>query len=103
MENKYSEIIKHIPNLEDHGHLYMYYGVPYSKECYVYGDDLCRSIASCLEYEFKWHEVITDNKIRLEDVFDVDVESQSFAKIAMNLYGINICDNFVGILIKAVK
>jgi hypothetical protein len=39
MKSKYSEIIKHIPSLEDHCHLYMYYGIPYSEECYVYGDD----------------------------------------------------------------
>jgi len=25
MKSKYSEILKHIPDLEDHGELYMYY------------------------------------------------------------------------------
>lgn len=39
MKNKYLEIVKYIPSLEDHGHLYMYYGIPYSEECHVYGDD----------------------------------------------------------------
>ena len=39
MKNKYSEIVKHILNLEDRGHMYMYYGFPYSEECNGYGDD----------------------------------------------------------------
>jgi len=32
-------LIRHIPLLEDHGSLYMYYGVPYSEECVVHGED----------------------------------------------------------------
>jgi hypothetical protein len=36
MKSKYSEIVKHIPSLEDHGHLYMYYGIPYSEESLGY-------------------------------------------------------------------
>ena len=30
MEGKYTGITGHIPSLEDHGHLYMYYGLPHS-------------------------------------------------------------------------
>ncbi|MBV1758512.1 MAG: hypothetical protein KMY55_11810 [Dethiosulfatibacter sp.] len=51
MKSKYSEIVKHIPNLENHGHLYMYYGIPYSEECYAYGDD----------------KEVNNNQISLED------------------------------------
>jgi len=38
MKSKYSEIVKHIPSLEDHGFLYMYYGIFCSEECDIYGD-----------------------------------------------------------------
>lgn len=100
MNSKYSEIVKHIPSLEDHGHLYMYYGSPYSEECIVYGDeldgdklilsyecdDLCTEIADKFQY-CDWLDIFDDNHIELEKVFDVDVEKQDFEVIsALLLY-----------------
>lgn len=96
MESEYSGIVKHIPNLEDHGHLYMYYGIPYSEEYYVYDDeqdgnklvvsyecyDLCSTIADAFQYEYEWLDVLHENQIKLEKVFDVDVETQDFDIIA---------------------
>ena len=97
MKNKYNEIVKHIPSLEDHGHLYMYYGVPYSDEYLVYGsedeegnklvvsyecDDLCRAIADEFQDDYKWLDILKNSQIRLEDVFDVEVEKQDFDVIA---------------------
>lgn len=95
MESKYSEILKHIPSLEDHGHLYMYYGIPYSEECDVYGydeeddnlivsyecHDLCMTIADKFQDDYKWLDILINNKIMLEKVFDVDVENQDFEVI----------------------
>jgi len=91
MKNKYSEIVKHIPSLEDHGHLYMYYGTPYSEECDVYGDDegvnliisyecddLCRTIADEFQYDYEWLNILHNNQISLEKIFDIDVEKQDF-------------------------
>jgi hypothetical protein len=92
MRNKYHNMVKHIPSLEDHGQLYMYYGTPYSDECYVYGDDedenlivsyechkLCTAIADAFQYEYNWLDILEEKQIRLEDVFDVDVETQDIA------------------------
>jgi hypothetical protein len=96
MKSDYNDLIRHIPLLEDHGNLYMYYGVPYSEECVVYGEDeedsnlilsyecedLCNAIAEKFQYEFKWHDVLRSRKISLEKVFDIDVEAQDFDVIA---------------------
>ena len=126
MKSKYSGIVKHIPSLEDHGHLYMYYGIPYSEECYVYGDeeegnnlivsyecdDLCRAIADKFQYEYKWLNVLHKNQIKLEKVFDVDVDTQDFDVIAsLLLYLVDsliLEDKFIdalnnGYLIRLVK
>ncbi|MGI6424708.1 MAG: hypothetical protein ACOX2A_05655 [Tepidanaerobacteraceae bacterium] len=126
MKSKYSEILKHIPSLEDHGHLYMYYGIPYSEECYVYGDDnegknlivsyecddLCRAIADAFQYDYEWLDILSNNQIELEKVFDVDVESQAFDVIAsLLLYlvvSITFEDKFIdalnnGFLIRLLK
>ena len=96
MINKYSEIVKHISSLEDHGHQYMYYGIPYAEECYEYGDeedgkkiivsyecdDLCRSIADEFQYDYKWIDVLHNNQIDLEKIFDIDVGTQNLDVIA---------------------
>lgn len=97
MEGKYSEIVKHIPSLEDHGHLYMYYGVPYSEEYNIYGDtdeegnnlvesyesyDLCVAIADEFQFDYEWLDVLANNKIKLEEIFDIDVEKQNLEVIA---------------------
>ncbi|HZK61224.1 MAG TPA: hypothetical protein VFC41_04055 [Anaerovoracaceae bacterium] len=126
MKSKYSEIIKHIPSLEDHGHLYMYYGIPYSEKCYVYGDDdegnnlivsyecddLCRIIADEFQYDYEWLDILHDNQIKLEKIFDVDVETQDFKIIvSLLLYlveSITFEDKFIdalnnGYLIQLVK
>ena len=125
MKNKYSEIVKHIPSLEDHGHLYMYYGIPYSEECYVYGDtkegnnlivsyecdDLCRNIADKFD-DYEWLDILDNNQIEIEKIFDVDVETQSFDVIAsLLLYlveSITFEDKFIdalnnGYLIRLIK
>jgi hypothetical protein len=93
MKNEYADILRHIPLLEDHGHLYMYYGVPYCDECDVYDDtdengdnlilsyecdELCETIAEKFEGEYGWLDILHDNHIMLEEVFDVDVEKQDF-------------------------
>ncbi|MBK5263360.1 MAG: hypothetical protein JJE17_12460 [Peptostreptococcaceae bacterium] len=126
MKSKYSEIIKHIPSLEDHGYLYMYYGIPYSEKCYVYGDDdegnnlivsyecddLCRIIADEFQYDYEWLDILHDNQIKLEKIFDVDVETQDFKIIvSLLLYlveSITFEDKFIdalnnGYLIQLVK
>lgn len=102
MKSKYSEIIKHIPNLEDHGHLYLYYGDPYSEECLVYededeagnklilsyeGDDLCWAIADEFEDEYEFLDILDENKIMLEEIFDINVEKQNFeVTVSLLLY-----------------
>lgn len=96
MKNQYSEIVKHISSLEDHGSLYMYYGFPHSEECDVYGDneegenlivsyecdDLCRAIAEEFQYEYEWQDILQNRHIKLEKVFDIDVEKQDLDVIA---------------------
>jgi len=95
MKGNYREIVKHIPSLEDHGHLYMYYGIPYAKECYLFGneddhnliesyecDDLCSHIANEFQDEYKWIDVLDDNQIKLEEIFEVDVETQDIHVIS---------------------
>jgi hypothetical protein len=126
MKSKYSKIVKHIPSLEDHGHLYMYYGIPYCEECDVYGDDeegenlivsyecddLCRAIADEFQYDYEWLDILHNNQIKLEKVFDVDVETQDFDVIAsLLLYlvvSITFEDKFIdalnnGYLIRLIK
>ena len=126
MKNKYSEIVKHIPALEDHGHLYMYYGFPHSEECYVYGeyeegkklivsyecDDLCRTLADEFQYDYEWLDILQNKQIKLEKIFDVDVEKQDFDVIAsLLLYlveSITFEDKFIdalnnGYLIRLIK
>lgn len=125
MKSKYSKIVKHITNLEDHGHLYMYYGISYSEDCYVYGDekdknlivsyecdDLCTSIANEFQYDYEWLDILHNNQIKLEKIFDVDVEMQDTAVIiSLLLYlvgSITFEDKFIdalnnGYLIRLVK
>jgi len=101
MENKYNEIVKHIPNLENHGHLYMYYGTPHSDECNIYGDygeygclivsqecdSLCRAIADKFEYDYQWFDILDEHEIVLEKIFDIDIEKQDIdVVIALLLY-----------------
>jgi len=126
MKNRYEEIIKHIPSLDDHGNLYMYYGAPYSEDCFVYGEDgeggnlilsdecdaLCRAIAEEFEREYKWLDIFDDNKIRIEKIFDVDVEVQNLDVIASILLylveSLILEDRFIdalnnGFLLKVIK
>ena len=126
MKSKYSKIVKHIPSLEDHGHLYMYYGIPYCEECDVYGDDeegenlivsyecddLCRAIADEFQYDYEWLNILHNKQIKLEKVFDVDVETQDFDVIAsLLLYlvvSVTFEDKFIdalnnGYLIRLIK
>lgn len=126
MKSKYSKIVKHIPCLEDHGHLYMYYGISYSEECDVYGDDeegknlivsyecddLCRTIADEFQNDYKWLDILHNNQIELEKIFDVNVETQDFDVIvSLLLYlveSITFEDKFIdalnnGYLIRLVK
>jgi|GEM_PF-1825598 hypothetical protein len=126
MKSINNEIVKHIPSLEDHGRLYMYYGIPYSEECYVYGheedgenlivsyecDDLCRTIAEEFEYDYEWLDILQNNQIMLEKIFDVDVETQDFDVIvSLLLYlveSVTFEDKFIdalnnGYLIRLIK
>lgn len=116
MEIEYSEIVKHIPNLEEHGHLYMYYGFSYSEECDVYGNDvegnnlivsyechdLCMSIANKFQDDYKWIDILDNNQIELENIFHVDIETQDFDVIAcLLLYlveSITLEDKFIDAL-----
>ena len=95
MQSKYYEITKHIPSIEDHGQLYIYYGTPHSYEYNIYGDsdddnlvesyecaDLCESIVDVFQHEYKWLDFLQYNGINLEDVFDVDVENEELDIIA---------------------
>ena len=104
----------------------MYYGIPYSQECYIYDDekegnnlivsyecdDLCMAIADKFQYDYKWLDILHNNQIRLEKVFDVDVETQDFAIIvSLLLYlvgSVTYEDKFIdalnnGYLIRLVK
>lgn len=125
MKKNYIEIVKHISSLEDHGHLYMYYGMPYSEECDVYGhdeegknlivsyecDELCRAIAEEFE-DYEWLDILHSNQIILEKIFDFDVETQDFEVIACILLylvmSITFEDKFIdalnnGYLIRLLK
>lgn len=97
MQGKYNEILRHIPLLEDHGHLYMYYGDPYNDDCLVYDDDkdgknlilskecdaLCWAVVDAFEVDYKkWLEHLDNHEITLDGVFEVDVEKQGFDVIA---------------------
>lgn len=95
MQSKYYEITKHIPSIEDHGQLYIYYGMPHSYEYNIYGDsdddnlaesyecaDLCKSIVDAFQHEYEWLDLLQYNGIKLEDVFDVDVENEELDIIA---------------------
>ena len=116
MENNYKEIIKHIPSLEDHGHRYMYYGVPCSEECDIYGDeednnlivsyecnDLCEHIAEAFQYDYKWHDILQSNQIMLEDVFKVEVETQNIHVIASLLLYLVVSITFEDKFINALN
>ena len=116
MKNSYKEIIKHLPSLEDHGHLYMYYGIPYSEECYIYGDeednnlivsyecdDLCEHIAEAFQDDYKWHDVLQSNRIKLEEIFDVEVETQDIHVIASLLLYLVVSITFEDKFIDALK
>lgn len=66
----------------------MYYGLPYSDECIEYTDstdagnlivsyecnDLCRSIAEEFEQKYKWHDILSDNQIKVDSVFELNVK-----------------------------
>jgi len=96
MNKKYDNLLIHIPLLEDHGHLYMYYGVRYSDECIVYGDedegdnlvqsyechDLLTDIVAHFEETYEWLDILEAHGIALEDIFSVDVETQDLDVIA---------------------
>jgi hypothetical protein len=101
MRNKYREIVKHIPNLKDHGHLYMYYGTPYSDECHIYGDyedesflivshecdSLCMAIADKFGYDYEWLDILDEHEIVFEKIFDINIEKQDLdVVIALLLY-----------------
>jgi hypothetical protein len=101
MRNKYREIVKHIPNLKDHGHLYMYYGTPYSDECDIYEDynedgylivsqecdSLCRAIADKFGYDCEWLDILDEHEIVFEKIFDINIEKQNIdVVIALLLY-----------------
>jgi hypothetical protein len=101
MSHKYSEIVKHIPNLKDHGHLYMYYGTPYSDECDIYEDNnedgylivshecdsLCRAIADKFGYDYEWLDILDEHEIVFEKIFDINIEKQDIdVIIALLLY-----------------
>lgn len=116
MNTKYKEIIKHIPSLEDHGHQYMYYGVPHSEDCYIYGDeednnlilsyecdDLCEQIANAFQDDYKWHDVLQNNQIELEKVFDVNVEKQEIDVIASLLLYLVVSITFEDKFIEALN
>jgi hypothetical protein len=117
MKKKYESMTRHIPILEDHGHLYMYYGLPYSKECRVYGDqnedghlvvsyeceDLLDSIAAAFEEDCKWLDILEEHRIKLDDVFDVDVESQDLDVIAALLIYMVVSVTYEDKLIDAVN
>jgi hypothetical protein len=94
----------------------MYYGVPYSKECHVYGDDeegknlivsyecddLCRTIADEF-YDYKWLDILDNNQIELEKIFDVDVETQDSNVIASLLLYLVESITFEDIFIDALN
>lgn len=97
LKSEYTEILRHIPILEDHGPLYMYYGAPYCDECDIYGDtnengdnlilsyechELCEAIAGKFEDDVNWLDIFDDNNIELEEIFDVDVEKKDFEIIS---------------------
>ena len=126
MKSKYGKIVKHIQSLEDHGRLYMYYGTPYCEKCYVYGeneegdnlivsyecDNLCRTIADKFQYDYEWLDILENKKIKLEKIFDVDVETQDMEVIiALLLYlveSVTYEDKFIdalnnGYLIRLIK
>jgi hypothetical protein len=46
-----------------------------SYECHK----LCTAIADAFQYEYNWLDILEEKQIRLEDVFDVDVETQDIA------------------------
>ncbi|NLA95562.1 MAG: hypothetical protein GX838_01785 [Clostridiaceae bacterium] len=101
MKHPYEAIIRHIPDLEDHGPLFMYYGEPLSDDYLIYGgkggfdklvvsydcDDLCHSIAQAFERDYDWLDILKDKGIRLEDIFELEVETQDFeAIVSLLLY-----------------
>lgn len=117
MEKKYDDLLRHVPLLEDHGHLYMYYGVRYSAECFVYGDeneddnliqsyecdDLLEAIVDHFEETHKWLDILEEHGIRLEDIFSVDVETQELAVIASLLMYMAASVTFEDIFIDALN
>lgn len=117
MKEKYAGITGHIPSLEDHGHLYMYYGLPHSDDCYVYGDgeddeyliqsyegdDFCRKVAETFEYEYKWLDVLDEHNIELSRIFDVDVESLDLDVTASLLLYLVVSITYEDIFIDAIE
>lgn len=117
MKKKYDDLLRHVPLLEDHGHLYMYYGVRYSDECFVYGDeneddnliqsyecdDLLEAIVDHFEETYKWLDILKEHGIRLEDIFSVDVETQELAVIASLLMYMAASVTFEDIFIDALN
>ncbi len=121
---KYKRVTKYIQSIEDHGHLFMYYGTPYSEECSVYEDekdgqklivshecyDLCTFIADEFEKDHEWLDI--KDQLKLEDVFDVDPETQNLdIIISLLLYlvwSISFEDKFIdalnnGYLVRLLK
>ncbi len=94
----------------------MYYGEPFSKDYTIYDDeedgenlvlsyecdDLCFAIAEAFEYEYKWLDVVEEDNIKLEKVFEVGVEKQNLSVIASLLMylivSITYDDNFIDAL-----
>ena len=55
----------------------------YLIECH----ELCTAITDTFQYEYEWLDILHDKQIRLEDIFDVDVEMQDIAiTVSLLLY-----------------
>lgn len=92
MKNQYEKITRHIPDLEDHGHLYMYFGQPYTDECDLYGDEdsgyplvisrqcdaLLSAIAGSFNDAFPYQDIFGFRGISLDDIFGLKVEELDF-------------------------
>ena len=44
-------------------------------------DDLCHAIAQAFEQDYKWLDILEEKGIQLEDVFELEVETQDFEVI----------------------
>ena len=120
--NKYEDIVRHIPLIEDHGHLYMYYGEPYNKKCHLYDDDLvlsdeCYKLCLAIEKEYgkddsSFLDVLFDYDIGIENALERDIESLDFeaveALLVILIVSMRDNDMFIdalknGLLLKLLK